>query len=233
MKRRALIASAAASALPALPQPVRAETVPVDLLLVLAVDISRSVIQSDAELQREGYRNAIQDAEVLAAIRGGPIGAIAVAYVEWAGFTIQNLLLPWTRIGSPADAKAWAGALAEKPWNSQTWTSISGALRFSGEVLATSPFEGTRRVIDVSGDGVNNNGPPAEYERDRLVAAGVVINGLPIINDRPRFGASSGPDLVPYYRENVAGGPGHFVIVAENFDTFGQAVKRKLIQEIA
>lgn len=228
MKRRALIASAAALAVPA-----RAAEVPVDLLLVLAIDISRSVIQSDAELQRQGYRNAIQDTEVLAAIRGGPIGAIAVAYVEWAAYDRQQLLLPWTRIASAGDAAAWAAALAAKPWTSLSWTSISGALRFSGEVLTQSPFEGTRRVIDVSGDGVNNNGPPAEHERDRLVAAGVIINGLPIINDRPRFGGGSTQELAPYYRENVAGGPGHFVIVAENFDTFGQAVKRKLIQEIA
>ena len=229
MKRRTLLTAAAALAT----APARAQSLPVDLLLVIAVDISRSIIESDAILQRQGYQNALQDAEVQAAIRGGPIGAIAIAYVEWAAYDRQQLLLPWTRIATPADAVAWSGILAEKPWSSLSWTSLSGALRFSGQVLAASPFESTRQVIDVSGDGVNNNGPPAEPERDRLVEAGVTINGLPIINDRPRFGMASGRDLVPYYQDAVTGGAGHFVIVAENFDTFGQAIKRKLIQEIA
>jgi hypothetical protein len=231
MNRRTLLAGSAAAAA----WPARAAEVPaVDLLLVLAIDVSRSIVESDAMLQRQGYRAAMRDPEVLAAIRGGPVGAIAVAYVEWAAFDRQQLLLPWTRIASPADAAAWADALEAKPWTSVSWTSLSGALRFSGEVLAQAPFEGTRRVIDVSGDGVNNNGPPAEAYRDGLVAGGVVINGLPIINERPRFGGyGTGREVVPYYRESVAGGPGSFVIVAETFDTFGQAVKRKLIQEIA
>ena len=120
-----------------------------------------------------------------------------------------------------------------KPWSSLSWTSLSGALRFSGEVLAAAPFEAARRVIDVSGDGVNNNGPPAEPFRDRLVEDGVVINGLPIINDRPRYGMASGAELVPYYTDAVVGGPGHFVVVATGFDTFAAAIKRKLILEIA
>ena len=231
MKRRTLLAgSAAVAALPAR----GAELPAVDLLLVLAIDVSRSIVESDALLQRQGYRNAMRDPEVLAAIRGGPVGAVAVAYVEWAAFDRQQLLLPWTRIASAGDAAAWADTLEAKPWTSVSWTSLSGALRFAGDVLAQAPFEGTRRVIDVSGDGVNNNGPPAEPFRDGLVAAGVVINGLPIINERPRFGGpGNGREVVPYYRESVAGGAGSFVIVAENFDTFGQAVKRKMIQEIA
>ncbi len=227
MRRRSFLASAAALALP-----VQARE-PVDLLLVLAIDVSRSIVESDAILQRDGYRAAITDPAVLGAISGGPLGAIAVAYVEWAGYNQQQILLPWTRIATAKDASDWSRALAAKDWNSISWTSLSGALRFSGRVLADAPFEGTRRVIDVSGDGVNNNGPDAEPERDRLVAAGVVINGLPIVNDRPRYGMSSGSELVPYYTNSVVGGPGHFVIVAENFDAFGQAVRRKLIQEIA
>ncbi len=227
MRRRTFLASSAASVLPAQAKPA------VDLLLVLAVDISRSIVESDAILQREGYRAAMTDPRVLAAIQGGAVGAVAVAYVEWAGYDQQYLLLPWTRIGSAADAAGWAAALAAKPWRSITWTSLSGALRFSGQVLDASPFEGTRQVIDVSGDGENNNGPPAEPERDRLVDAGVVINGLPILNDRPRYGLPSLAGLVPYYTNAVVGGPGHFVVVAENFDSFGQAVRRKLIQEIA
>ncbi len=235
MHRRTLLAaSGAALALPA-SRPARAAAapVPVDLLLVLAVDVSRSISESDALLQRDGYRTAMADPQVLAAITGGAVGAIAVAYVEWAAYDRQELLLPWTRIAGAAEARAWGNALAAKPWSSITWTSLSGALRYSGEILAAAPFEGTRRVIDVSGDGVNNNGPPAEPVRDRLVADGVVINGLPIINDRPRYGVASGRDLVPYYTEAVVGGPGHFVIVAKDFDSFADAVRRKLIQEIS
>jgi hypothetical protein len=231
MKRRTLLAAALTT--PALGRLARAAAVPVDLLLVLAVDVSRSIVESDARLQRDGYRNAFLDPEVQAAIRGGPVGAIGVAYVEWAAFDRQQLLIPWTRIGSRDDARAWGDALAAQPWSSITWTSLSGALRFSADVLAGSPFEGTRRVVDVSGDGVNNNGPPAERYRDALVGSGVVINGLPIVNDRPRWGPPNGAELVPYYRESVAGGEGHFVIVAEGFDTFAAAIKRKLIQEIA
>ena len=228
MHRRTLL-----TAFVALATPARADTNAVDLQLVLAIDISRSISESDARLQREGYRAAMTDPTVLAAIQGGPIGAIAVAYVEWAAYERQQLLLPWTRIGSAPEAATWAASLADKPWNSLSGTSLSGALRFSGYVLDFCPFEGTRQVIDVSGDGVNNSGPPAEPVRDRLVGDGVVINGLPILNDRPRYGMASGAELVPYYTSAVVGGLGHFVIVADNFDSFAAAVKRKLIQEIA
>lgn len=228
MHRRTLFGLGASLILPA-----SAQSTEVDLLLVLAIDISRSIVERDARLQRNGYRAAMVDVQVQAAIRGGPLGAIAVAYVEWAAFDRQELLIPWTRVASLADATAWGDALEAKPWSSVSWTSLSGALRFSGEVLAQSPFQGTRRVIDVSGDGVNNHGPPAEGFRDALVEAGVVINGLPIVNERPRFGPPNGAELVPYYQDAVTGGPGHFVIVAEGFDSFAAAVRRKLIQEIA
>ena len=229
MRRRTLLAAAASG----LATPARAQRPEVDLLLVLAIDISRSIVERDAHLQRDGYRAALRDRQVMAAIGGGANGAIALAYVEWAAFERQELLLPWTRIGSLADGIAWGDALAEKPWSSLSWTSLSGALRYSGSVLDAAPFEAARRVIDVSGDGVNNNGPPAEPYRDALVERGVVINGLPIINDRPRFGLPNGAELVPYYRESVAGGPGHFTIVAEGFDSFADAIRRKLLAEIA
>ncbi len=228
MRRRALLAAGATLAVPA-----RAQASSVDLQLVLAVDVSRSIDDDESRLQREGYRQAMIDPRVVRAIEGGMLGAIAVAYVEWAGWTYQQLVLPWTRIASVADAAAWSGRLADSPRQSMSWTSISGALAFSGRVLETCPFEGTRRVVDVSGDGVNNQGPPAEYERDQLVAEGVTINGLPIVNDRPNFGVVPARELEPYYREAVIGGPGAFLIVAEDFTTFGEAVRRKLIQEIA
>ncbi len=204
----------------------------VDVLLVLAIDISRSVTDEEAILQREGYRSAIIDPGVQAAIVGGSLGAIAVAYIEWASYEFQDLVIPWTRIGSPADAQAWADRLERSPRQSMSWTSISGALAFSGRLLASSPFQGTRRVIDVSGDGANNNGPPAEDERDRLVAAGVTINGLPIINRHPRFGRLE-LDVDKYYEASVVGGEGAFLIVAQDFTDFANAIKRKLIQEIA
>ena len=204
----------------------------VDVLLVMAIDVSRSVTDDEAILQREGYRGAMVDPGVLAAIAGGALGAIAIAYVEWASYQFQDLIIPWTRIGGPADAQAWADRLERSPRQSVSWTSISGALAYSGRLLASSPFEGTRRVIDVSGDGANNNGPPAEEERDRLVASGVTINGLPIINRHPRFGRLE-LDVDKYYEASVIGGVGAFMIVAEDFADFANAIKRKLIQEIA
>jgi len=229
MRRRSLLAAAGLAAFPAV---ARAEE-PVDTLLVLAVDVSRSVDEDEARLQREGYRNGVTDPKVVEAMLGGVLGSVGLAYVEWAGSEYQRLVLPWRRIASRRDAQAWAEALAEAPRQSLSWTSISGALEFSGTVLEQAPFEGTRQVIDVSGDGVNNSGPPPEAVRDRLVARGVVINGLPIVNDRPSFGRMPAMPLDQYYRESVIGGEGAFMVVADDFESFGVAVRRKLIREIA
>jgi hypothetical protein len=206
---------------------------PVDLLLVLAVDISRSIDDDEAKLQRQGYIEALTNPRVLSAIRSGLTGSIAVAYVEWAGWEYQRLVIPWTRIAGLADAQRFTDAIAEAPRIAMSWTSVSGAIAFSLDALAASPFEGTRQVIDVSGDGVNNSGPPAEMMRDRAVAQGVTINGLPIVNDRPTFGRLPPVPLDFYFRESVIGGPGAFMIVAEDFEQFGQAVLRKLVREIA
>ena len=231
--RRALLAATAQASTLLAPTLARAEGDPVDVLLVLAVDVSRSVDEDEARLQREGYRNAVADPVVVEAIRGGMMGAIGLAYVEWAGAEYQRLVLPWTRIAGAGDAQAWSERLAEAPRASLSWTSISGALDFSLKVLNDAPLEATRRVIDVSGDGVNNSGGPVDLARDRVVAEGITINGLPIVNDRPTFGRMPPVPLDDYYRENVIGGPGAFVVVAEDFQSFGNAVKRKLIREIA
>lgn len=229
MRRRSLLATGAAlAATPALAQPE-----PVDVLLVLAVDVSRSIDEDEARLQREGYRNAVSDPRVVEVIRRGMIGAIGIAYVEWAGIEYQRLVLPWTRIATQAEADSWASALAEAPRVSLSWTSISGGIDFSRQVLRDAPFEGTRRVIDVSGDGVNNSGRPAEVARDDAVAEGITINGLPIVNDRPTFGRMPALPLDQYFERNVIGGTGAFMIVAEDFDAFGTAVRRKLLREIA
>lgn len=231
MRRRSLIAAGAA-ALAGTTGAARAEE-PVDVALVLAVDVSRSIDEDEARLQREGYRAAVADPRVVEAIRGGMLGAVAIAYTEWAGIEYQRMVIPWTRIGSPRDAEGWAGTLAQAPRSSLSWTSISGAIDHARRVMAECPFEATRRVIDVSGDGVNNSGPPAELARDRAVAEGIVINGLPILNDRPTFGRPPPMPLDQYFRDSVVGGPGAFVIAAEDFETFGTAVRRKLIREIA
>ena len=230
LRRRALLAGGFAVLTDAR-APRAAE--PVDLALVLAVDVSRSIDAEEAQLQRQGYQTAMTDSAVLAAMTGGPHGAIAVAYVEWAAITYQELVLPWLRLAGRNDAAQWAEALASAPRDSIAWTSISGALGFSRQVLLDCPFAATRRVIDVSGDGVNNSGPPPEQERDRLAAEGVTINGLPIVNDRPNFGMLPGGGLEQYYRQSVIGGDGAFLIVADDFAAFGAAIRRKLVQEIA
>ncbi|NDG48847.1 MAG: DUF1194 domain-containing protein [Rhodospirillales bacterium] len=230
MHRRELLSAAAAG----LASPATAQMAePVDMLLVLAVDVSRSIDEDEARLQREGYRAGVCDGRVVEAITRGMLGAIGVAYVEWAGFEYQRLVLPWQRIAGQADANLWAAKLAEAPRASLSWTSISGGIDFSRRVLAEAPFEATRRVIDVSGDGVNNSGRGVERARDEAVADGVIINGLPIINDRPTFGRAPPMPLDQYFQQSVIGGFGSFMVVAEDFEAFGTAVRRKLIREIA
>jgi len=231
MRRRELL-SAAAAGLAACPATAQIAE-PVDMLLVLAVDVSRSIDEDEARLQREGYRAGVCDGRVVEAITRGMLGAIGVAYVEWAGFEYQRLVLPWQRIAGQADANLWAEKLAEAPRASLSWTSISGGIDFSRRVLADAPFEATRRVIDVSGDGVNNSGRGVERARDEAVADGVIINGLPIINDRPTFGRAPPMPLDQYFQQSVIGGFGSFMVVAEDFEAFGTAVRRKLIREIA
>jgi hypothetical protein len=232
MRRRSLLAAGTGASLAGVaPRTTAAAGEPVDVNLVLAVDVSRSIDEDEARLQREGYRVAVTDPRIVAAIRGGMIGAIGIAYVEWAGIEYQHLVIPWARIASRGEAEDWAEALAQAPRVSLRRTSLSGGIEFARRVLGEAPWEATRRVIDVSGDGVNNSGPPVEEARDRALAEGITINGLPILNDRPPFGA--GPMLEAYFRERVIGGPGAFAIPAEDFDAFGLAVRRKLLREIA
>lgn len=231
MRRRAVLAAGGAAVLGGT---ARAEGAgPVDMVLVLAVDVSRSIDEDEARLQREGYRAAMVDPQVVAAVTGGPAGAIAVAYIEWAGIQYQRTVIPWRRLGSAVDCAEWAAVLGRATRDSMSWTSISGALIAAGQALEACPFLADRRVVDVSGDGVNNSGPPPEMIRDMLVGAGVVINGLPIVNDRPNFGRMPTEDLEQHYRERVIGGDGAFLVVAEDFENFGVAIRRKLITEIA
>jgi hypothetical protein len=193
----------------------------VDVALVFAADVSRSIDEDEARLQREGYRRAVTDPQVLEAIRGGALGSVALAYVEWSGVNHQRLVVPWTRVTGQADADAWAEALSQAPRTSTGWTSVSAGIDFSRRMLAECPWEATRRVIDVSGDGVNNSGSPAEHARDRAVAEGITINALAIMNDRPTFGRPPPMPLDDYFRDSVIGGPGAFVMAVEEFESFG------------
>jgi hypothetical protein len=205
----------------------------VDLELVLAVDISGSIDEDEARLQRQGYVAALTDPEVLKAIRSGLEGRIAITYFEWSGPETRRLLLDWTVIEDEASAKAAAAKLASFPIRSAMSTSISGAIEFAMPMFGKT-YEGTRRVLDISGDGPNNAGPLIMGPREVALARGITINGLPIINDRPnRTGFPSFKDLDLYYQHCVIGGPGAFLVVAEGFDTFAEAIRKKMIIEIA
>lgn len=209
----------------------------VDLLLVLASDVSRSVDHPKFLLQREGYAAAISDPQVLDAIKSGPNQKIAVCFVEWSGFGAQKLVVGWTKIDSPAAARKFGDQLLELPRSFADRTSISGGIEFSYAQFANAPFEASRRTIDVSGDGTNNAGRDVKLARDEVLAQGVVINGLVILSDRPvpwNAEHTNPPGgLDKYYQDNVVGGPGAFVLVAENFQSFGRAIVKKLIAEIA
>lgn len=212
--------------------PVRAQQASVDLELVLAVDVSLSMDLEEQRLQREGYVAAFRDAEVIKSIMAGPSGRIAVTYVEWAGPSNQQIVMPWTVVDSAATAQEFSRKLESAGISRARMTSISSALMFSDSLFETSGVRGLRRVIDVSGDGPNNAGPPVTVIRDQLVAKGITINGLPIVLKRP----SSFFDLEnldQYYNDCVIGGSGAFVIPIRERDEFRSATRRKLLLEIA
>ena len=210
-----------------------AAALPVDLELILAVDVSRSIDADEARLQREGYVQALTDPRVIQAIQSGNHGRIAICYVEWAAASLQFTLIDWTLIKDTASANAFAGKLAEMPIQAHSRTSISGAIDYSVKLFGRGGYEGERLVIDISGDGRNNDGRPAHLARNEAVARGIVINGLPIINDRPTFGFPADANLDVYYETDVIGGPGAFMVVARSFEQFGEAILSKLIREIA
>jgi hypothetical protein len=216
----------------------------VDLVLVLAVDVSGSITDQRWSLEKQGYAAAFRDPEVIRTIQSGPIGAIAVTLVEWSGSFDQNQVIGWTEIKDAASADQFANALAVMPRAYSSRTSISAGISFSARLLLTAPYDAPRRAIDVSGDGPDNTssefgggtayqmsgGPDADRlskARDEAVANGIVINGLPI------FGDPRAPNLDDYYRAYVIGGPGSFLIVANDFSAFAAAIRRKLILEVA
>jgi hypothetical protein len=210
-----------------------AADVAVDLELVLAVDVSGSMDTDEQQLQREGYVAALAHPDVVGAIRSGGYQRIAVTYVEWAGPDAQSVTIPWRLLEDRASAEAFAGELAAAPFARIRRTSISGALDFSARLFDGNGYDGFRRVIDVSGDGPNNSGPPVAPVREAVLARGIVINGLPITLKRGDRGFGSIPDLDVYYEDCVIGGPGSFMIAIDAPDQFVDAIRRKLVLEIA
>jgi Protein of unknown function (DUF1194) len=217
--------------------PARADDGQVDLLLVLAADISRSVDERKFQLQREGYANAIADPRVIRAMTAGARARIALCFFEWASANEQTVVVDWVTITGESDARAVAQRIREAPRAFMGRTSISAAIDYGLDQLGRSPFQASRRVINVSGDGTNNSGREVTRARDEAIAKGVTINGLAILSKIP---LATNPlhtnpygGLTAYYENNVIGGPGAFVVEAESFEAFGQLLIGKLIKEIA
>ena len=205
----------------------------VDVELVIAVDVSYSMDPDEQALQREGYVEAISSRDFIDAVRKGPNGRIAVTYVEWASVNEQKVIVPWQVIDGPEAAGAFVQALNAAPIRRASRTSISGALIFATGLFEQSPFKGIRRVIDVSGDGTNNQGPLIEATRDEVLARGITINGLPIMLKEPNISFLDIPDLDHYYEDCVIGGPGAFVVPARAREQFVEAIRKKLLLEVA
>jgi hypothetical protein len=209
----------------------------VDVLLVLATDVSRSVDDREFKLQREGFAAALSDPRVLNVITSGPTGRIAVAFVEWASEFEQRVVVDWFLVAGEKDAKTLAQRILAAPRSYWGRTSISSAIEFSKNLLDRSPFQSDRKVIDISGDGTNNSGADVTAARDEAVAGGITINGLVILSDEP---LPTNPThthppggLKAYYERHVIGGPDAFVVEAQGFESFGQSIIQKLIKEIA
>jgi len=212
----------------------------VDAAVVLAADVSRSINDEEFDLQRRGYAAAIVSDKLMEAIRSGPHGAIALAYVEWAGEGEQTIVVDWTVVRNPADAQKFAASLTSSPRSFLGRTAIGSALDFAMGLFGEASLRTDRKVIDVSGDGTSNQGRPVGEARDAAIAAGAVVNGLAIFNRRAAaeggyLALHTNPPggLAKYYRDNVVGGPGAFVLPIDDFGNFGDAMIRKLTAEIA
>jgi hypothetical protein len=210
-----------------------AAAIPVDVELVLAVDVSYSMDPEEQALQREGYIAGITSRDFMQALRSGQHGKVAVTYFEWAGPYDQKIVVPWRLIDGPEAADAFANEIARAPYRRASRTSISGALNFAKPLFDGSGYRGSRRVIDVSGDGANNSGPFVTIVRDDVLAAGITINGLPIMLKRPNAFTMDIDNLDIYYEDCVIGGPGAFVIPIREREQFKEATRTKLVLEIA
>ncbi len=206
----------------------------VDLELVLAADISGSMDLEEAALQRQGFVRAFRHRDVIDAIQRGQLGRIAVTYVEWANDRYQRTLVDWAEVADTSSAAAFAEAVERPGVKTVDWTSISAVIAFGAQSFEGNGFHSERRIIDISGDGPNNKGVYVVHARDRALADGIVINGLPIINNRPSIiGYPPLPDLDLYYEDCVIGGAGAFIVVANGFEDFARAIRRKMVLEIA
>lgn len=212
-------------------RPAAAESV--DLELVFAADGSGSIDDDELRLQRRGWADALASREVLDAIRAGPLGAIAVAYMEWGGPQSQVLIVDWHVIRDEPSARVFGDKLLAAPRGAVGWNSISNAIDFSVKLADGNAIEGTRKVIDVSGDGPNIGGRPIDAAREEAVAKGFTINALAIRRPGGRPGGPGGQSLEDYYREQVIGGLGAFVEIADEEKPFALAARRKLLSEVA
>lgn len=205
----------------------------VDVELVLAVDVSLSMSPMELAIQRDGYAAALVHEQILRVIQDGVHGKIAVTYFEWAGDFMQHVVVPWTRISNETEAQAFVAQMTANPPRSARRTSISGALLFAGKLFEDSGFRGLKRVIDVSGDGPNNQGEPVAEARDAITAKGITINGLPLMTSGGFASSFDLNDLDVYYQNCVIGGPGAFVIPVNDWVQFPEAIRRKLVLELA
>jgi hypothetical protein len=206
----------------------------VDVELVLAVDVSLSMSPDELIIQRDGYAAALTDPVVLGAILDGVHGKIAVTYLEWAGSTVQQVVVPWSVIASPDDAKAFVARMTATPPRSARRTSISAAIEFAAAQFQDSGFKSMKRVIDVSGDGPNNQGGAVHLARNRIIQTGITINGLPLMtNGGGMATAYDITNLDQYYADCVIGGPGAFMIPVNDWSQFPEAIRRKLVLELA
>jgi hypothetical protein len=209
------------------------ETKAVDVELILAVDVSYSMDLDELAIQREGYAQAIVSKDFLQALKTGPTGRIAVTYFEWAASNDQKIVLSWQIIDGPESADAVAAEILKAPIRRASRTSISGAINFAMPLFEENPYHGLRRVIDISGDGPNNNGAPVTIARDAALEKGIIINGLPIMVKEPSYSTMDIDNLDYYYEDCVIGGPGSFVITIKDREKFKEAIHTKLVLEVA
>ena len=205
----------------------------VDVELVLAVDISYSMDPDELALQRDGYSQALTSREFLNALKQGIHGKIAVTYFEWAGAHDQKVVVPWRVIDGPESAGSVANEISQAPLRRAARTSISGALLFGMNLFESSGQRGIRRVIDISGDGANNSGPLVAIARDEVLSHGITINGLPVMLKRPSYSTMDIEQLDEYYEDCVIGGPAAFVVPVKDREKFVEAIRTKLVLEIA